>query len=72
MSRFSKETVIDALQKRVDHHREKHGFDPDNGTAQLKGKLSGQEAAVAYGEFRLCLTIIQQIDDGSFVNLSEK
>ena len=68
MSKFSKGAVIDALQKRADHLREKHKFDSNNGTAQLKGRLAGQDAAVDYGEFRLCLSLIQQIDDGSLTN----
>lgn len=57
--------MIDELQKRADSLRQEHGFDQNNGTAQLTGPRASQKAAVAYGEFRLCLNLIEQIHDGS-------
>jgi tetrahydromethanopterin S-methyltransferase subunit G len=63
--RFSKPNLLAALERRADELKKKHGFDETNGTAQLIGKLAGQDAAVAYGEFRLCHDLMQQIDDGS-------
>ena len=65
--RFSKPKLLAALERRADGLKAKYGFDADNGTAQLTGRLCGQDVAVAYGEFRLCLDLIQQIDDGSLL-----
>ncbi|MFP3637890.1 hypothetical protein [Paraburkholderia sp. SIMBA_054] len=64
--RFNKSNMTAALQRRADSLQEKHGFRPDDGTAQLAGPLATQDAAVAYGDYRLCLNLIQWIEDGSF------
>ncbi|MBN3777008.1 hypothetical protein G3O06_05415 [Burkholderia sp. Ac-20345] len=64
--RFSKPNMIAALERRAEALQKKHGFNPNNGTAQLTGPLATQEAAVAYGDFRLTLDLIQWIEDGSF------
>jgi hypothetical protein len=68
--RFSKANLIAALQRRADSLQKKHGFNPNTGTAQLKDALATQEAAVAYGDYRLSLDLIQWIDDGSFLRNS--
>ncbi|MBC8737007.1 hypothetical protein F6X40_09320 [Paraburkholderia sp. UCT31] len=67
--RVSKPTLLAALERRAEALQKEFGFDVNNGTAQLKGKLAGQDAAVAYGKFRLCHEMIQQIDDGSLLRL---
>jgi hypothetical protein len=65
--RFSKPNLLAALERRADELQKQYGFDRNNGTAQLKGKLDSQDAAVAYGKFRLYLDLIQQIDVGSLL-----
>lgn len=65
--RFNKTNLISALEKRADELKQQYGFDENNGTSQLKGKLDNQDAAVAYGKFRLYHDLIQQIDDGSLL-----
>jgi len=65
--RFNKPNLLAALGRRADTIKAKYGFEASNGTEQLTGRLSGQDVAVAYGEFRLCLDLIQQIDDGSLL-----
>jgi hypothetical protein len=39
MPRFSKAVLTETVQQRLDFIQAIHGFDPGNGTAQLKGKL---------------------------------
>ncbi len=53
-----------ALERRADEIQEKFGFNACSGTAHLTGKLASQDAAVAYGQFRLYRDMIQQIEDG--------
>lgn len=65
--RFNKANLISALEKRADELKQQFGFDENNGTSQLKGKLDNQDAAVAYGKFRLYHDLILQIDDGSLL-----
>lgn len=65
--RFNKTNLISALEKRADELKQQYGFDENNGTSQLKGKLDNQDAAVAYGKFRLYHDLVQQIDDGSLL-----
>lgn len=65
--RFSKSNLLAALERRADELKEKYGFDADDGTAQLTGKLASQDATVAYGQFRLYHDLIRQIDDGSLL-----
>ncbi|KWA83981.1 hypothetical protein WL29_21690 [Burkholderia ubonensis] len=65
--RFSKPNLLAALERRADELKKQYGFDENNGTAQLKGKLDNQDAAVAYGKFRLYHDLIQQLDDGSLL-----
>ena len=64
MARFSKTNLIAALETKIIYLEATYGFDRNNGTAQLKGKLSSQEAAVAYGEFRSYLKLIENMDNG--------
>ncbi|RQR65676.1 hypothetical protein DIE18_04290 [Burkholderia sp. Bp9125] len=63
--RFSKPNLLAALERRADELQKKYGFDANNGTAQLKGKLATQDATVAYGQFRLFHDLTHQIEDGS-------
>lgn len=65
MSRFSKTAMIAALDDKADSLQKQFGFNPDNGTAQLKGRLDSQDAAIAYGQYRLCRDLAEQIHDGS-------
>lgn len=65
MSRFSKSGMVNALELKIDAIEAKYGFDRNNGTAQLTGALSGQEAAIAYGEFCSLLRLVENIDSGS-------
>jgi hypothetical protein len=65
--RFSKPNLLAALERRACELQKTYGFDENNGTSQLKGKLDTQDAAVAYGKFRLFHELIQQIDDGSLL-----
>jgi hypothetical protein len=67
--RFRKPNLLAALERRANELKQKYGFDEGNGTSQLKGKLDTQEAAVAYGQFRLYHDLIQQVDDGSLLRL---
>jgi len=67
MARFSKEVVLAAIDKKIEALQNEWGFDPNNGTAQLKGKLAGQDAAVAYGTYRALDDLAEQIADGSLV-----
>jgi hypothetical protein len=64
-ARFSKSAMIAALRDRAERIRRENGFDPNNGTSQLKGPLATLDAAVAYGEFRTCLDLVDRIEDGS-------
>jgi len=54
MARFSKYTLKETLQKRLDAIQDKYDFDPDNGTAQLSGDT---DEAVAYGEREAMLNL---------------
>lgn len=65
--RFSKPNLLAALERRADELQKKYGFDANNGTAQLQGTLTSQDAVVAYGQFRLLHDLLQQIDDGSLL-----
>jgi hypothetical protein len=67
--RFSKPNLLAALERRADELKRKYGFDENNGTAQLDGKLDTQEVAVAYGQFRLYHDLVRQIEDGSLLRL---
>lgn len=67
MARFGKDNVVTALQQQADRLQAEYGFDPNNGTAQLKGKLATQDAAVSYGKYRQLLKLIQDIEDGSLL-----
>jgi hypothetical protein len=67
--RFSKTNLIAALQRRADALEKKRGFDRNNGTAQLQDELATMDVAVDYGEYRLALNMIQQIEDGSFYRM---
>ncbi len=62
MVRFSKAAMVENLEAKVARLQGKWGFDPSNGTAQLRGK--GEEACVAYGEFRAYLRLVEEIEDG--------
>lgn len=62
---FNKAALINALELKVDGIEAQYGFDRNNGTAQLKGLLSGHDAAIAYGEFRSSLGLVAKIEDGS-------
>jgi len=62
MARFSKEAMIEALEKKASYLKDTYNFDPGNGTAQLKNR--DQDTAVAYGRFRLCLDLIDAIENG--------
>ena len=65
--RFNKSNMLAALEGRADELRRQYGFDQNLGTAQLKGKLDTQDAAVAYGQFRILHDLIQQVEDGSLI-----
>lgn len=67
IGRLSKAGFISILDLNVDELESKFGFDRNNGTSQLKGKLSGQDSAIAYGQFCSQITLAQGIDDGSFL-----
>ncbi len=67
--RFNKTNLLAALERRAHELKQRYGFDEGNGTSQLKGKLDSQDAAVAYGQFRLCHDLIQQVEDGSLLRL---
>ena len=62
MARFSKSAMIRHLEVKADRIAEQWGFDRNNGTAQLRGKTG--EAHVAYGEFNLCQTLLDDLADG--------
>lgn len=62
MARFSKAAMAAHLEAKVSALTAKWQFDPNNGTAQVRGK--SEEALVAYGEFRLCLRLLAEIEEG--------
>lgn len=62
MARFSKAAMVQHLESKAGRLAEQWGFDRNNGTAQLRGKPS--EAHVAYGEFNLCQTLLDELADG--------
>lgn len=72
MSRFSKPALLNALELQIESIEAKYGFDRNNGTAQLKGNLSGQDAAIAYGEFRSLIRLVDKIEDGSILRAKLK
>ncbi|WP_368714734.1 hypothetical protein [Paraburkholderia sp. EG287A] len=59
--------MLAALEGRAAELRKQYGFDRNNGTAQLTGKMATQDAAVAYGQFRMLHELIQQVEDGSLI-----
>ncbi|MGK3981247.1 hypothetical protein WMF38_57150 [Sorangium sp. So ce118] len=63
--RFSKATVLEFIESRADHLQKKHDFNPRHGTSQVRGK--GEDAAVAYGEFRALLDLAERIDGGDWL-----
>jgi len=65
--RFSKQSVLAALETKAARLEEKHGFDENNGTAQLTGPRAGQDAAVDYGRYRAYLDLMAAIEDGSLI-----
>lgn len=65
MTRFSKQALLEALNNQITDIEAKFGFDRDNGTAQLIGDLSGQDASIAYGEYRSKIRLVNSIEDGS-------
>lgn len=62
MARFSKAALIEHLNAKVVRLTGEWGFDVSNGTSQVQGK--GEDACVAYGEFRAYLCLIEEIDEG--------
>ena len=62
MARFSKSAMVEHLELEVARLAREWGFDPNNGTSQLRGK--GEDACVAYGEFRSYLDLIEVIEEG--------
>ena len=62
MSRFSKATLTEAIQRRLETIQRDFGFDPGNGTAQLHGNKKDVKAAVAYGEREAMLELADLFD----------
>lgn len=62
MPRFSKAVLTETVQQRLDVIQATHGFDPGNGTAQLKGKLGNVNAAIAYGEREALLRLAEEFN----------
>lgn len=66
-ARFSKANMLGELRRDAERLRERWGFDPGNGTAQLRNLLSKGdliEAAVAYGQWRRIQLIVEDIEAG--------
>lgn len=65
--RFSKDAVIDALEKQAKFLQEKWDFTARTGTAQLRDSDS-TDRKVAYGEWNSLRNLVMQIDEGWLIN----
>lgn len=63
--RFSKQAVINYCTRNIDRLKAQ-GFDPGNGTSQVRG--ASLEKVIAYGEFRLYLDLLFEVLDGTVVD----
>jgi len=63
-ARFSKQAVINYCTLKI-ARLESQGFDPSNGTAQVKG--ADLAKIIAYGEFRFSLDLLFEVLDGTVV-----
>lgn len=48
--RFSRASVTEYLEEREERLRRRYGFDPDNGSAQVRGR--SEDTLIAFGEWR--------------------
>ena len=60
--RFSKRTLARFIARKLRAIEAEHDIDPNNGTAQLKGKPEWVNKAVAYGEREALLRIIEEFE----------
>ncbi len=60
--RFSKQVVIDQLDKQIDHFQKQHGFHHRTGWAQVDKK--GEAVNRAYGQWRYCADLKNWIING--------
>lgn len=67
MIRFSKENLLNELQIQIEKMEKIWGFDPNNGTNQLKDK--DLDRAVAYGEYRALEHIWETVRNNTFLNI---
>jgi len=67
MLRFSKENLTNELLMQIDKLERIWGFDPDNGTNQLKENEF--DRAIAYGEYRCLTDLFESIRNNTFLNV---
>lgn len=63
--RFSKDTVRQVIEKRINKIGSEWGFDPSNGTAQLAKyphRPKHSEACSAYGEWQGLWDLVEELD----------
>jgi hypothetical protein len=58
-ARFSKATMLDDLQRRMDKLAERYTFDPNVGWAQVRN--DGIETVVEYGRFSMLQDLIDEL-----------
>jgi hypothetical protein len=67
MIRFSKQNLLNELQTQIEKMEKIWGFDPNNGTNQLK--QNDFDRVVAYGEYRALNDIYESVRDNTFLNI---
>jgi len=67
MIRFSKQNLLNELQTQIEKMEKIWGFDPKNGTNQLK--QNDLDRVVAYGEYRALNDIYESVRDNTFLNI---
>jgi|LauGreDrversion4_2_1035121.scaffolds.fasta_scaffold2151656_1 hypothetical protein len=67
MIRFSKQNLLNELQTQIEKMEKIWGFDPNNGTNQLK--QNDLDRVVAYGEYRALNDIYESVRDNTFLNI---
>lgn len=61
-NRFNKTNVLEHISKKMQKLEEQYGFDPNNGTIQVRGK--SDEIVLAYGEYEALDSLYDTIQYG--------